>query len=110
MSISVGSLVRVNPHTIYQHLSGGAVISPPKQYQHNGYREVEVLSIENNPVHGAVVEVAVGGMVDYVPLEACVDLEADYEAKIAREERESLSNPDGPGSWDYDDYVASLDE
>ena len=71
MSIEVGSFVRVKPHTTYQHLSGGAIINPPKEHQHNGYHRVEVLSLDDDPVYGTVVEVSVSGMVDYVPLETC---------------------------------------
>lgn len=37
-----GTRVRVKPHTKYQHLSKGAVISPPKERQHNGYHEATV--------------------------------------------------------------------
>lgn len=36
MNLKVGDTVRVLPHVRYQHLSKGAVISPPKIHHFNG--------------------------------------------------------------------------
>lgn len=32
----------------------------------------------------------------------------EYDAQIAQDEVQSLSNPDGPGSWDHSDYIAAV--
>ena len=74
-SIKVGDYVRVEPHTVYQHLVGNAVVSPPREHQHEGYSRVKVIGVHVTDEHDRskdVVEVAVGdGMVDEVQRTAC---------------------------------------
>ena len=59
----IGDTVRVKPHTVWRHLSKGAVVNPPKTRRHNGYRKATVTGFSD----GGQVEVEVNGAYDYVP-------------------------------------------
>lgn len=66
--IQIGDWVRVQPHTKFVSLSGGAVIDPPKEVRHNGYQRVRVVQVLNDGPGTETVVVEVGGQVDYIPL------------------------------------------
>ena len=72
--IKKGMTIRVLPFSYSQHLSGGALVSPPKVRNHNGYRSVVVADVYPDPVGGEdMIDVFVGqhGDVDTVPASAC---------------------------------------
>lgn len=68
-----GMRVKVNPFEYSQHLSGGAVIRPPKAKHHNGYHNVIVHDVFLDEIAGDMIDVFVGefGDVDTVPASAC---------------------------------------
>lgn len=71
--IKVGDYVRVKPHTTYQYLSHGAVISPPKTHKHFGYKRAKVATIyaDGYGPDDLMVEIEVAGGFDYVMLNDC---------------------------------------
>ena len=82
MLLTPGQNVRVKPHTIYQHLSKGAVIDPPVERQHNGYLHATITAILDDGFGGEIVEVETpGGHVDLVaPEHVEVLLEWQWES------------------------------
>ena len=67
MLLTSGQSVKVKPHKFYQALSGSAVIDPPVERQHNGYRQATITGIFDDGFGGEIIEVETpGGHVDLV--------------------------------------------
>lgn len=62
-TLKVGQIVRVNPHTQYSDLRGGAVHSEMREYQHKGYDQATITAIYED----GGVEVEIPGGFDIVP-------------------------------------------
>lgn len=65
--LTIGQGVKVEPHKTFQNLSQGAVISPPIERRHNGYRHAFITNIFVGDEHTDIIEVETpGGHVDLV--------------------------------------------